>query len=195
MSRFDTAIAAIDAANAADPSLVPESGRSVPAELIYGLRMSAMLKALYPHASELLQLAARGQHLKRWTVPRSGYPMDRAGYHRWRNDLKQKHAAWTGEILAACGYDEDEIARVGSLIRKERLKQDAEAQALEDTACHVFLVHYADEFASKHDDAKMAGILRKSWAKMSDHGRAAGMSAPVTQNIKRLVQLALETPA
>jgi Domain of unknown function (DUF4202) len=195
MSRFEKAVAGIDAANAADLLSVSEGGRSVPAEQLYGLRMSAMLQTLYPDASELLQLAARGQHVKRWTVPRSDYPMDRAGYHRWRNDLKQKHAAWTGEILLGCGYSNDEIARVGSLIRKERFKQDAEAQALEDTACHVFLVHYADGFAAKHNDAKMATILKKSWAKMSDHGRAAGLTASVTPNVKRLLLLALETPA
>ncbi len=170
-----------------------EGAHSIPAGQLYGLRMSALLDRLYPDASELLQLAARAQHIKRWTVPRTDYPMDRAGYHRWRNDLKQKHAAWTAEILKSCGYTEGEIERVGSLIRKERLKQDAEAQALEDTACHVFLVHYASEFAAKHDDQKMAGILRKSWAKMSDHGRAMALRADLAPDIKRLIGIALET--
>ena len=170
--------------------LLPVAGRE-PGELVYGLRMSAMLARLYPDASEALQLAARGQHIKRWTVPRANYPMNRSGYHAWRNALKVKHAVWTGEIMAASGYDADAIDRVAALIRKERLKQDHDAQALEDTACHVFLVHYADAFAAKHDDAKMAGILKKSWAKMSAHGREAALAAPLSENTRRLVQLAL----
>jgi Domain of unknown function (DUF4202) len=193
MSRFDQAMAAIDAANAGDPVLVADAGTLVPAEALYGHRMSAMLAVLYPDGSELLQLAARAQHIMRWTVPRADYPMDRAGYHRWRGDLKQKHAAWTGEILTAVGYPDRDIERVASLIRKERLKQDAEAQALEDTACHVFLAHYASAFAAKHDEAKMIGILRKSWAKMSDHGRATAQNAAFPAPIKRLIGLALET--
>ena len=109
--------------------------------------MTAALGRLYPDASEALQLAARAQHIRRWTVPRASYPMDRAGYLRWRKDLKRKHAEWAGDILADCGYAEDEIARVGSLIRKENLKRDAEAQALEDVASIVFLEHYAADFA------------------------------------------------
>ena len=195
MPRFQDAIAAIDAANAADPTMIDANGKPEPAELVYGRRMSATLAKLYPEASEALQLAARGQHIQRWMVPRSAYPMDRGGYHAWRNDLKLKHAAWTGELLAGAGYSADEIARVGALIRKERLKQDGEAQALEDTACHVFLVHYADAFAAKHDNDKMTVILSKSWAKMSDHGRATGLTLPLSDGLQRLIRLALDKPS
>jgi hypothetical protein len=192
MTSFTTAICAIDAANAPDPTKIDADGRPQPAELVYGVRMSAMLAKLYPDASEVLQLACRGQHIKRWTVPRRDYPMDRAGYYMWRNNLKAKHAQWTGEIMAASGYGAAEIERVGALIRKEHLKEDLEAQALEDTACHVFLTYYADAFAAKHDDTKMATILKKSWAKMSAHGRATALVAPMSENTKRLVSLALE---
>ncbi len=112
-----------------------------------------MLDQFDPDAPELLRLAARAQHIRRWTVPRTDYPMDRAGYHRWRNDLKRKHAEWAGEILKSCGYSDAEIARAGALIRKENLRGDAEAQTLEDVACLVFLEHYAADFATKHEDS------------------------------------------
>ncbi len=135
--------------------------------------MSAMLARIYPDASEALRLAARAQHIRRWEVPRSSYPMDRGGYLRWRKELGRKHAEWAGEILAACGYGEDELARVGSLLRKENLKRDPETQALEDVAALVFLAHYAEDFAARHDPAKVAGILAKTLAKMSDHGKGA----------------------
>lgn len=191
MTRFNQVIAAIDAANAGDPNLVGASGHARPAELVYSEHMSAMLARLYPDASEMLMLAVRAQHLRRWQVPRASYPMDRAGYHRWRNDLKRKHAGWAGEILKSCGYGETEIARVAALIRKENLKQDAEAQALEDTACLVFLSHYAADFAAKHDEAKMCGILAKTWAKMSEHAQHTALGLVLQPAIKALLQRAL----
>ena len=59
---------------------------------------------------------------------------------------------------------------MASLIRKENLKRDAEAQALEDVASIVFLEHYAADFAAKHDPEKVVSILAKTLNKMSDHG-------------------------
>ena len=181
--RFAEVVAAIDAANAGDPNAVEVDGRHVAAELAYGQRMSATLAGLAPDASEPLRIAARGQHIERWTSPRRGYPEGRTGYLRWRKDLQAFHAARVGEIMTAAGYDAAAIGRVGALIRKERLKADAEAQMLEDVACLVFLAHYLDDFLRKTDHDKLAGILAKTWNKMSPIGReAAGklaLPAPV----------------
>lgn len=173
MDRLNAAAAGIDAANSADPNHVLVDGAEYPAELIYGQRMSAMLARVYPDASEALRLAARAQHIRRWEVPRSTYPMDRPGYLRWRKDLGRKHAEWAGSILADCGYEADEIARVGSLIRKENLRRDAEAQAVEDVAALVFLAYYAEDFAAKHEPEKVVTILAKTLAKMSEHGKTS----------------------
>jgi hypothetical protein len=187
MGRLENALAKIDAANADDPNVVVVGAGERPAALLYGERMSAALARLYPDASEALKIAVRAQHIRRWTVPRSDYAMDRGGYLRWRNDLKRKHAEWTGAILGACGYSESEIARVGALIRKENLKQDAEVQALEDVACIVFLENYVEDFARKHDEAKLAGILEKTWAKMSDAGRRAALALDLSPRLRRLI--------
>ena len=86
--RFTAAIAQIDAANAADPNRESYQGRAEPRELLYSRRMSDWLSRLAPDASEALRLAARGQHICRWTIPRGSYPMDRTGYLRWRNECK-----------------------------------------------------------------------------------------------------------
>lgn len=187
MTRFDEAISAIDEANARDPNLAGQR----PAELVYGEQMSAMLAKLYPEASEALRLAVRAQHLRRFEVPRASYPMDRTGYHRWRNDLKRRHADCAGEILRSCGYAEADIENVASLIRKEHSKENAEAQALEDTACLVFLAHYAAAFALKHDDAKMVGIFKKTWAKMSEHAQTAALALYLPVRVRTLVDRAL----
>src|SRR5882762_5411339 len=169
-SRFARVITAIDAANAHDPNRVEAEGRSEPAELVYGRRMSAALARMAPDASEHLRLAVRGQHIERWTSPRKSYPEGRAGYLQWRQDLKAFHARRVGEIMQAAGYGDDDIARVGALVRKERLKRDPEAQTLEDIACIVFLEFYAEAFMQKTDDDKLAGILAKTWGKMSPLG-------------------------
>jgi hypothetical protein len=171
MDRFDAAAAGIDAANSKDPNRVQADGAEHPAELIYGQRMSAMLAHVYPQASEVLRLAVRAQHIRRWEIPRSSYPMDRPGYLRWRKELGRKHAEWAGEILSACGYGADQVARVGSLLRKENLRKDTETQALEDIAALVFLAYYAEDFAAKHEPDKVVTILAKTLAKMSEHGR------------------------
>lgn len=184
---FVAAIAAIDTANAADPHSIEVAGAMRPSGHVYGERMSAALAALYPDASEALQLAARAQHLCRWKVPRRDYPEGRAGYHRWRNDLKRLHAQWAADILAANGYDEAMIARTGALIRKEGLATDPETQALEDAACIVFITYELEDFAAKHDDAKLVGILAKTWAKMSARAHEKALTLDLPPRIRRLL--------
>src|SRR5262245_3575204 len=121
-ARLADVLAAIDAANAQDPHTVEVDGRREPAELVYGQRMSETLARLAPRASEHLQIAARGQHIERWTSPRKSYPDGRVGYLKRRKDLQDFHARRLAGLMTAAGYGEGDIARVGSLIRKERLK-------------------------------------------------------------------------
>ena len=195
MTPLTRALAEIDAANSADPTSVVLDGRSVPAELLYGQRMSAMLERLAPEASELLRIAVRAQHIRRWEVPRSSYPMDRPGYLRWRKELGRKHAEWTSEILARCGYDAEDSARVSALLRKENLRRDPETQTLEDTAALVFLDYYAEEFAQKHAADKVVAILIKTLAKMSDRGKAAALELDLPAPVRSALDAALAQAA
>jgi hypothetical protein len=105
--------------------------------------------------------------------------MTRTGYQQWRMRLRAFHAELAGAILREAGYDDATIARVGSLIRKEALKSDAEAQALEDVVDLVFLESYLAEFVAGHsgyDEAKFVDILRKTGRKMSARGREAALT-------------------
>lgn len=180
--RYARAIERFDAANAADPS-----GK----ELDYGRRMSAWLERVAPDASEPLRLAVRAQHIERWRIPRDDYPEGRQGYKRWRSDLARLHAEVAGAILAEEGYPADVVERVGELIQKRRLKTDPEAQALEDTACLVFLDHYFADFAAKHPDDKIVDILRKTWNKMSERARAMALELELPDHLAALVRRAL----
>jgi hypothetical protein len=192
--RFAAAIAKIDEANAADPNQEIFQGQPQPKELLYSRRMTAWLNRLAPEASEALRLAAHGQHICRWTIPRDRYPLDRTGYLRWRSDCKRMHAEKLGEILRGTGYDEATTARVQSLARKEHLKADPETQLLEDVICLVFLENYFAEFAKQHDEAKLIDIVRKTWKKMSPLGHAAALKLPLSDVAKKLVQQALNNP-
>jgi uncharacterized protein DUF4202 len=189
--RLNDVIAAIDAANEQDPNTIEVDGRRQPTELVYGQRMSATLARMAPATSEPLRIAARGQHIERWTSPRQRYPEGRVDYLRWRKDLQEFHARRLGEIMAAASYDSDAIARVGALIRKERLKADAEAQMLEDVACVVFLEHYLADFLRKTDQDKLAGILAKTWHKMSPSGREEARKLPLPPPVPMLLEQGL----
>jgi Domain of unknown function (DUF4202) len=190
-SRYDTVIAAIDVANAADANIIEADGRAEPAALVYGRRMSATLARMAPDASEPLRIAARGQHIERWRLARKSYPEGRAGYLRWRKDAKELHARRLGDIMAAAGYGAGDIDRVGALVRKEKLKLDAEAQLLEDVVCVVFLEHYLTPFMAKTEPAKLPGILAKTWKKMSDFGHAEALKLSVPPQVLRLLEQGL----
>ena len=156
--------------------------------------MSRWLERLDPDASEPLRLAARAQHLCRWKIDRSSYPEGRQGYLRWRRDCAEMHARLAGEILAAVGYDAATIDRVGHLVRKKGLPDDAEALALEDTACLVFLEHELEACASKHDEPKLVQILERTWRKMSPRGRAAALALDLPPSVRALIEKAVAGP-
>jgi hypothetical protein len=171
MSRLATTLAAIDAANSADPDL----SAGTPAAQLYGERMTAELERLFPDASEELRIAARGQHIERWTSPRSAYPEGREGYLTWRRELSAFHASRVGEIMAEAGYGEESIARVGTMLRKEGIKRDPEVQALEDVICFTFLRWYFQPFAEGRDPAALEKIVAKTARKMSAGARVRAL--------------------
>ena len=147
--------AAFDAINAEDPQRIEVAGVPTPRTLVHARSVSQWIERLYPQASEALSLAARAHHLRRWEHPRSQWPMTREGYLRWRLELKRIHAEVAAGVLGALGYEPELISRVGALIRRERLKLDPEAQALEDAICLAFLEHDFDHFGPQHDPANI----------------------------------------
>jgi len=163
---FHKAMALFDAANAEDP----HQDEGQPKELLYSRRMTGMLGRFAPDAPEAAQLAIHAQHIRRWTVPRDSYPMNRDGYLAWRTGLYKFHAETTGELMREAGYDDAMIERVQKAVGKRGLKVNADTQLLEDIANLVFIEHYMLAFASGkpgYDEAKWLDIIRKTWKKMS----------------------------
>jgi hypothetical protein len=185
--KFQTAIARFDTENSRDPNL--ENGR--PRELLYAERLTDWVLKLAPDASEILLLAARCQHICRWESPRENYPMTRAGYLKWRSDLKKFHAEKSGAILREVGYDDETIRRVQDLNLKKNFPADAECRVLEDALCLVFLEFQFAALVAKSDDEKMVNAVRKSWAKMTEAARTEALKLNYGEREKNLIARAL----
>ncbi|MGF1636555.1 MAG: DUF4202 domain-containing protein [Cyclobacteriaceae bacterium] len=194
-SRFHQTIAEIDQINVQDPNLKTVDGKQIPKELLYSQRMTEVLAQFCPEASETLQIAARAQHIKRWSIPRETYSMDRKGYLQWRTQLKIFHAELAAGILKKFGYDAGDIQKVEDLINKKRLKTDPEVQTLEDVICIVFLRYYFDDFIAKHanEEEKIIDIVQKIWKKMSEKGHEAALAMPHSEKALSLVTKALKS--
>lgn len=182
----------IDDAHAGDPVRTPD-GRA--AELVYADRMEVWVTRLVPDASPLLRLAARSQHLERWSVPRNTFPMDKPGYHAWRRLLYTQQAERARALLTAAGVPAEESASVATWVSKTGLKTNPGTQALEDAACLVFLENEISAFAAQHAEyprEKFIEILRKTWRKMTPAAQQAALALELPPAIASLVRDAVE---
>jgi hypothetical protein len=187
-ARYDQAVAAIDAANAADPNSVEVRGKSLPLALAHGQLATEWIPRLVAEPDETLMLAARAHHLRRWELRRDTYPEGRPGYLRWRRDQKARHAADIVEILAPCGYEPSEIERVQHLLRREPVDG---TQAMEDAACLVFIETQLGSVAARLDHELMLDVIRKTARKMSPAGLALVGSIPLSVSERELLGEAL----
>ena len=181
----------IDAAHAADPARAAD-GRA--AELIYAERMEAWVGRLVPNAAPLLRLAARCQHLERWSVPRASFPEGKAGYLNWRRSLYTKQAERARGLLLEAGVPAGEATEVATWVSKTGLKTNAGTQALEDAACLVFLENEIAVFAAQHAGyprEKFVEILHKTWRKMSPGAQQAALALALPPAIAALVREAV----
>jgi uncharacterized protein DUF4202 len=180
VNRFDAAAARFEAAHRDDPRTVTRGSVSEPWSVVYHARLASWVDRLAPDASEALRLAARCQHLRRWTIPRESFKEGAAGYKRWRTTLARQHADDAGRVLREAGYDDDVIARVRDLLVKKGLGSDPEVQRFEDAICLTFLENELQAFSAKHAEPKLVDILQKTWKKMSPAGHAAALDLVAT---------------
>lgn len=191
MKKHLQVLKAIDEINLKDPRKEMVEGDSIPKEYLYSLRMSEMLELYDPHASDLLRIATRGQHIKRWAIPRSSYSMDRKGYLKWRTQLKIMHGSLLAGIMQSHGYNNRDISQVVKMVTKAGLKTDKNTQALEDIACLVFLQYYFNNFTKLHPQEKILSILRKTWQKMSEKGKKIALKLSLPKTSQKLIMDAL----
>mgnify|MGYP005984886551 CR=1 FL=1 len=194
-------LSAIDKINQTDINTTLVDGAEQPKELVYGQRMTECLAKHWVDASELLQIAVRAQHIKRWHLKRAEFEQGKAGYYQWRIALGKFHAQLTAEIMLESGYNEEQANQTASIICKENLKDktqsqlNLDSQTLEDVACLVFLEHYFDDFAAKYiaenNEEKIIRIVKLTWKKMSERGHEIALTLPLPKHLAALVSKAL----
>jgi len=190
--KFEAALRRFDEENARDPNIETADGVPHPRELLYARRLTDWVLRLYPDASEALRLAARCQHICRWQIPRQSYPLTRAGYLKWRADLKKFHAQKAGEILRQAGYGEHLIRRVQDLNLKHNFPNDSEGRVLEDALCLVFIQFQFADLAAKTAEDKIVNALQRSWQKMTETARAEAFKLNLGPREKALLEQALK---
>jgi tRNAThr (cytosine32-N3)-methyltransferase len=191
MDAYSRARELIDTAHGDDPTRTADGQ---PAERIYADRMESWVARLVPNASPLLRLAARSQHLERWTVPRASFPMDKPGYYAWRRSLYVKQAERARSLLLEAGVPAEEAAEVATWVSKTGLKTNPGTQALEDAACLVFLENEISAFAAQHAEyprEKFVDIIRKTWRKMTPPAQQAALGLELSPAIGTLVREAV----
>ncbi len=179
---YQAAIAAFDKANSEDPNLEVFEGKTWPKELLYAQRMTEMQERYAPEASEAVKLACRAQHIQRWKIPRSDYPMDKKGYMLWRTNLYKFHAETAGALMKQVGYDDEMVNRVKTIVGKKDLKTNPETQLMEDVVDLVFIEHYMLGFAQQkadYSEDKWILIIRKTWDKMSERAHEFALSGKI----------------
>ncbi|MCM8533018.1 MAG: DUF4202 domain-containing protein [Lentisphaeraceae bacterium] len=191
MTKLEKTLQGIDALHAQDPKKVSVNGVEKADELVYAENMSNALKKVFDDPSEELQIAVRSQHLCRWEIARSEYPMDRPGYLKWRTDLGKLHADKAAAVMAENDYSEESIDRTRKIIRKQNLKANPEAQAMEDSACLVFIDTAFLDFAKKYPEEKVIDIVQKTWNKMSTRAQEEALKLDLTEEALNLVKKAL----
>jgi tRNAThr (cytosine32-N3)-methyltransferase len=178
----------VDTAHAADPSKGAD-GR--PAELAYADGMEKWVARIAPDATPILRIAARCQHLERWSVPRSSFPDGKPGYLAWRKSLYVKQSERARELLLAAGVPAGEAAEAATWVSKAEMRTNAGSQALEDAAVLVFLESEIGAFAAQHAEyprEKFVDILRKTWRKMSPRARELALGLDLQPAIAALVR-------
>jgi hypothetical protein len=194
-SRLTAVHSAIDKINSEDPNKTQVHGLSQPNELLYGQYMTACLEQYFPQSNELVKIAVRAQHIKRWDSKRNEFDEGKAGYYQWRIAQGKFHAQLTKSLMLENGYDENEAELTACILRKEQLKTNEHTQILEDVACLVFLQYYFDAFAAKYteanNEAKIINIVQKTWGKMSDRGHEIALSLTLPDHLAALVGKAL----
>jgi len=190
-SRFERAVADIDAANAHDPNRLVIDGVARPKEQVHAELMTEWVRRLDSEADDAQLLAARAHHLRRWALPRQEYPDGRAGYLRWRAAQKRRHAEEVGHILTEAGYAGDVIERVQRIVAKIGLGTDPDVQTHEDALCLVFLSMQFDDLGDQLGDDRMIQVVAKTWAKMSEPARARALALPLGAHAGRVLAQAI----
>ena len=168
--QYKTAIELIDKVHNQDPTSDTIDGVKIKAELLYSNRMLSVLEKVAPDASLELKLAAKCQHISRWSIPRATFSMDKKGYYQWRAAIMEHQLSVTTSVLKQAEINDQRIEIIVDALKNKADKTNLNASIIEDTACLTFIKWYLVPFAGQFDAAKAKIILQKTAGKMSERG-------------------------
>jgi len=169
-TQYTTAIELINSVHNQDPNSETIDGVEIKAELLYSERMLAILEKVAPDASFELKLAAKCQHMSRWSIPRATFSMDKKGYYQWRAAIMEHQLNVSSSVLKQAEINELSIEIIVDALKNKADKSNINASVIEDTACLTFIKWYLVPFAGQFDPEKAKIILQKTAGKMSERG-------------------------
>lgn len=187
--QYKTAIELIDKVHNQDPNTETIDGMEVKAELLYSNRMLSVLEKVAPDASLELKLAAKCQHISRWSIPRATFSMDKKGYYQWRAAIMEHQLSVTTSVLKQAEINDQSIEIIVDALKNKADKSNINASIIEDTACLTFIKWYLVPFAGQFDAAKAKIILQKTAGKMSTRGLGLLPEMELSEDVHQVLAL------
>lgn len=187
--QYKTAIELIDKVHNQDPTSETIDEVELKAELLYSNRMLAILEKVAPDASLELKLAAKCQHISRWSIPRATFSMDKKGYYQWRAAVMEHQLNVTTYTLEKAGIADETIAVIVDALKNKADKTNTNASIIEDTACLTFIKWYLVPFAGQFDPEKAKVILQKTAGKMSARGLGLLPEMELSEDVHQVLAL------
>lgn len=192
MNKWDRIIIEIDEYNQKDPKREIFEEVLLPTETVYAIRVTRWVKCLIDSPSFELLVAARGAHIGRWEIPRTRYPAGLKGYYEWKTYLLKFHAEKVIAILENHKIAVEKIKKITSIIMRKNLKENSDAQTLEDAVCLVFLEIQLLPLMAKSTEEKVINAIQKTWQKMSEHGQKMALNLNLPEKAKEVISKALK---
>jgi hypothetical protein len=187
--QYKTAIELIDKVHNQDPTSDTIDGVKIKAELLYSNRMLSVLEKVAPDASLELKLAAKCQHISRWSIPRATFSMDKKGYYQWRAAIMEHQLSVTTSVLKQAEINDQRIEIIVDALKNKADKTNLNASIIEDTACLTFIKWYLVPFAGQFDAVKAKIILQKTAGKMSERGLGLLPEMELSEEVHQVLAL------
>jgi hypothetical protein len=189
LEQYKTATELIDSVHYQDPSTETIDGVEIKAELLYSNRMLAVLEKVAPDASFELKLAAKCQHISRWSIPRATFPVGKKGYYDWRAAIMAHQLNVSTSVLKQAEINDQSIEIIVDVLKNKADKTNQNASIIEDTACLTFIKWYLVPFTGQFDAAKAKIILQKTAGKMSERGLGLLPEMELSEEVHQVLAL------
>jgi hypothetical protein len=134
-------------------------------------------------------LAAKCQHISRWSIPRATFPVGKKGYYDWRAAIMAHQLNVSTSVLKQAEINDQSIEIIVDVLKNKADKTNQNASIIEDTACLTFIKWYLVPFTGQFDAAKAKIILQKTAGKMSERGLGLLPEMELSEEVHQVLAL------